>query len=462
MRQPQLRTRLALWFSASVLIILAPFLTWIGLMQGQTTQSLLDHHLGEDLEVASEFLVERQGGIQWRSDAAADLGYDAGSNRWVEVYALNGRGLFFRGLPSQPAIRNSLAPPTAKDDGFRSFRTPAGAYVRALTRRQRVGTTDVWVRVVRTEDGLRADLRRLTVTFGLLVPLAVLIASLAGYIISGRMLSPLARMTRRARAISADRLSDRLPVGKSGDELDSMAEVFNQTFARLEASFGRLRQFTADVSHQLRTPLTAIRSVGEVGLSEPRDAAAYQEIIGSMLEEADRLARVVDTLLTLSRWESGRVQPAHERVDLAAVAREVAAQLLVLAEERGVEVDVSGLSVSMPIMADPVMLRQAIINVVDNAIKFTRPGTRVTLFAVVAEGTQQLGIDDSGPGIPVAERDRVLERFYRIAGTGDDQQVGSGLGLAIVQWAVSANRGTLTLTASPSGGARVVMAFPRA
>ena len=155
------------------------------------------------------------------------------------------------------------------------------------------------------------------------------------------------------------------------------------------------------------------------------------------------------------------MQPSHEPMDLAELARDVVAQLVVLAEERGVEVDIRGLSTPLCLSADPVMLRQAVINVLDNAIKFTRPGTRIVLSSVLDGGEQQLVIDDAGPGIPQEERGRVLERFYRIDRGDARGGAGAGLGLAIVQWAVSANRGRLIVAASPAGGARIVMAFPR-
>jgi len=182
--------------------------------------------------------------------------------------------------------------------------------------------------------------------------------------------------------------------------------VFNDTFTRLEASFAELKQFTADASHELRTPLTALRSVGEVALRETRDPAAYREAIGSMLEETDRLARVVDTLLMLSRWESGRVAPEPETLDLAEITSDVMAQLAVLAEERQVT-QMRRVSGTLSIRSDAVMARQAIVNVLDNAIKFTREGGTVTV-EVRREGReQQVVIDDEGPGIPASERARV-------------------------------------------------------
>ena len=151
-------------------------------------------------------------------------------------------------------------------------------------------------------------------------------------------------MTERARTITAERLSDRLPVHNPDNEMGRLATVFNETLGRLEASFEQMRRFTGDVSHELRTPLTAIRSVGEVGLREHRDEPAYRAIIGSMLEEVDRLSGLVDRLLTLSRAESGQAKLSVEVVDLRELAEEVVGHLGVLAEEKRqtITVDVVG------------------------------------------------------------------------------------------------------------------------
>ncbi len=454
-----LRTRLALWFAGSILLILEPLLAGILVLEWQSMHSLLDHHLREDLEVASEMLVRHGADVGWRSDADRDPGYDAGPQRWIEVYTRQGRPVFFRGVPAEPSIRAALASPASGPDGFLTLRTPAGAYVRTLAAQRAVGGTPVWIRVARSEDNLRSDLRRLILLFSIGAPLAVFAAALAGYVISGHALSPLTRMAERARSISAEHLSERLPVENARDELGQLATVFNDTFARLDASFGQLKRFTADASHELRTPLTAIRSVGEVGLREARDAAGYREIIGSMLEEVDRLARVVDTLLTLSRWESGRARVAAVTVDLARLAAEVVAQLSVVAEERDVGIE---LNLAQPalVSCDPVMVRQAVINVVDNAIKFTRKGGRITIGTKREASERQLIVDDEGPGIAREERDRVLERFYRVGTDRERRQGGAGLGLAIVHWALTANRGRIAIETSPAGGARIVLSLP--
>ncbi len=460
MTRLRLRTRLAVWFAASILLILVPCMTAILALEWRAMRAALDHHLAEDLEVASEMLVIRGAEVRWRTETDRDVGYDAGPRRWVEVYAPDGQAVFLRGPASRDEIRAAVAALPRETSGFRTVVTPAGANVRTLSAERMLGPRRVLVRVARTEDQLRRDLRRLALLFTTGAPLAVLAGALAGYVISGRALAPLARMTDRARAISAEHLSERLPIENTTDELGQLAAVFNNTFARLEASFEQLKQFTADASHELRTPLTAIRSVGEVGLRQVRDPQAYQEIIGSMLEEADRLTRVVETLLTLSRWESGR-GPLHlEEVDLRTLAQDVAGQLSVLAEDRGIHIEVV-LPRPLVVTTDAVMARQAVTNVLDNAIKFTAVDGRVRISSATDAREHRLIIDDEGPGIPVDQRQRVLERFYRVDQGRDRDTGGTGLGLAIVHRALTANRGRILIESHDGSGARVVLALPR-
>ena len=460
MTPPRLRTRLTLWFSASILIILVPVLTGVALIQWRSMRAALDHHLQEDLEFALEMLVLRNGEVTWRVDSERDPGYDAGARRWVEVYDEEGRPYYLRGIPETPLIWRALPEVPANPGGPYTHETPSGAHVRILAVQRSLAGTPMWIRVARSEDDLRGDLRQLVLIFAIIGPLAIVAASAAGYLISGRALLPLTHMAERARAISAERLSERLPVMNPHDELGQLAVVFNETFARLEASFDRLKRFTADVSHELRTPLTAIRSVGEVGVQESRTVEDHQEVIGSMLEEVDRLSRVVETLLTLSRWESGRVAPQVAPMDLADVAHHVANQLSVLADERNIELRVA-VQAPLTVMGDDTMIRQAVINVVDNAIKFTPAGSRVTISSVSTPSEHHLVVDDQGPGIPEDQRHRVVERFYRLDRDRESGPEGTGLGLAIVQWAVTANRGRLELGSNPDGGARITIVLPR-
>lgn len=461
MSTPRLRTRLTVWFAASLLLILTPFVIGFLTLQWGSMREALDHHLEEDFEVVVEMLVVRDGAIRWRTDAEHDLGYDAARQRWVEVYGPSSRLLYTRGLPDTPFIQRSLPPPEQTAPGFRSIRTPGGARVRTFTAERNVGGWQLTVRVARAEDELVDGLRRLLLIFVVSIPLGVGFASAAGYVISGRMLEPVAQMAARARSISAERLSERLPVENPSDELGQLAVVFNATFERLEESFDRLKRFSADVSHELRTPLTAIRSVGEIGLRKRQDHAGYRETIGSMLEEADRLAHLIDELLMLSRWESGRVKPVRERLDLSRLVFQVAEQLQVLAEERGVFLD---LTITGPLLvdADPTMLRQAVMNVLDNAIKYTGERTRVRVWATSTDTHHRLAVDDQGPGIPPEHRDRVAQRFYRVDDGRSREAGGTGLGLSIVDWALTVHDGRLEIDENDWGGTRVWLMLPRA
>jgi heavy metal sensor kinase len=457
----RLRTRLTLWFSASLLLILTPFLAGFLALQWISMRDALDHHLAEDLEVALEMLLVKDGQVAWRTNEALDLGYDGGPRRWVEVFTLDGRLLYARGLASEPRVQSALPPVEKGAGGFASIRTPAGARVRLLSTRRSLGGFSMVVRVARAEDELVAELRRLLLIVLVGIPMGVAAAAAAGYVVSGRMLRPISDMAAMARSISAERLSERLPVGHPSDELGQLSIVFNTTFGRLEESFDRLKRFSADASHELRTPLTAIRSVGEIGLRGAHDADGYREIIGSMLEESDRLGRLVEELLKLSRWESGRVQPAIEVLDLATLTSEVADQLVVLAEDRQVALEVS-LSGPIMIRADATMVRQAVMNVLDNAIKYTRPDSVVRIWADSSSTHHRLAIDDEGPGIPPEHRAFVAERFYRIDDGRAREAGGSGLGLSITEWALTVHDGRLEIDGNPAGGARIWLVFPRA
>src|SRR5438445_6279922 len=199
----------------------------------------------------------------------------------------------------------------------------------------RIGARPVLVQVARSEGPIAQNMNQLIYILFLGLPGAIAIAGIGGYGLARRALAPIDRMAERARSINAERLNDRLPVDNPHDELGRLALVFNDTLTRLESSFDQMRRFTADASHELRTPLTAIRSVGEVGLRGRRDENAYREIIGSMLEEADRLTSLVDRLLALSRAETGQAMLSVDVIDLGELVHNVVAHLGVLAEEKG-------------------------------------------------------------------------------------------------------------------------------
>ena len=274
----------------------------------------------------------------------------------------------------------------------------------------------------------------------------VLLASLGGgYLFAGRVLAPVDAMASKAWKITAERLSERLPVGDVHDEFGHLASAFNDVFRRLEASFDNMRRFTADASHELRTPLTILRSVGENALRQRQAPAWYEEAIGSMLEEADRLTQLLDDLLMLARVDAGQYAVRTEDLDLAELALDTVNCLRILAEEKSqnLECNADG---GVMVRADSRLIRQALLNLVANAVRYSPEHGRIRVCVRrMADNAGAIEVHDNGPGIAEQHRHRIFERFYRIKSDRSKDSGGTGLGLAIARVAVELNGGRIEL-----------------
>lgn len=292
------------------------------------------------------------------------------------------------------------------------------------------------------------------------IPIALLLSLAGGYFLTGRLLSPVVGMVEQAKQINADRLNERLAVTNPTDELGQLATVFNEALGRLEDAFARLRRFASDASHELRTPLTALRSVGEVALQEDLTTTAYRDVIGSMLEEVDRLVRLVENLLTLTRGDSGKCTVTKQVMDLRKEVDEVVDNLSVLAEEKHQDILVVS---KEPVLVDldATLLRHAVLNLVDNAIKYTPPDGNIRIVVKRNEdNTAVLEVIDEGPGIPEECHEMVFERFTRIDKGRTREAGGTGLGLAIAKWAIEANGGRIELESMAGKGSTFRLIFP--
>jgi len=308
------------------------------------------------------------------------------------------------------------------------------------------------------EQRMEAQLDEILVVLVLGLPVVVALAGVGGYVLARRALAPIDHLSAEARRITAERLHERLSVPNEQDEIGRLAAVINDTLARLQSSFDELRRFTADASHELRTPLSVIRGIGEMGLRETRSPAEYKDAIGSMLEEVDRLTRLVDTLLRLSRGDAGTVRLSLETVDLGQLAHDVVSSLGILAEERQQRVNVDALE-NIHVSADRLVLRDAITNVIDNAIKYSPKGSTIQVRVSLDGNDAMLSVADEGPGISAEHRERIFDRFYRIDQGRSREMGGTGLGLAIAKWAVEANGGRIVVD-SAGRGASFRIALP--
>ncbi len=292
------------------------------------------------------------------------------------------------------------------------------------------------------------------------LPGAIILAVTGGYFLAGRALSPVKAITQKAKEITAERLSERLPVPNPSDEIGNLASVFNETLSRLDSSFERLRRFTADASHELRTPLTSIRSVGEVALQESKDKGSYREAIGSMLEETQRLTRLVDNLLILARGDAGKAKLDPRPTNLSTLVSEVVEELRVLAEDKQQTLSTRFAS-HLTVNVDSTTIRLAVSNVLHNAIIYTQGGGHIEVITAKTEdGKATIDILDDGPGIPEAERDRIFERFHRLDKARTRAEGGAGLGLAIALWAVKVNDGVISFLEKKTPGTLCRITLP--
>jgi len=250
-------------------------------------------------------------------------------------------------------------------------------------------------------------------------------------------------MIERTRRLSAKSLSERLPVANPHDELGQLALLFNATLEQLENSFMELRRFAADASHELRTPLTAMRAVGEVALSNS-NPAHLQDAVGSMLEEIRKMNQLIDQLLFLARGDNDAVPVQIEAGLVHPVLIEVRDALALGAEEKQKRIEID-CDEQVRGVFDHSLLRLALMNLAQNAIRYSPDGARVTLRAFHQGGATVIEVWDAGPGIAPEHHDRIFERFYRVDKARSRADGGAGLGLAIVKWSVERMGGAVEL-----------------
>jgi heavy metal sensor kinase len=275
-----------------------------------------------------------------------------------------------------------------------------------------------------------------------------------------KALAPVEQLHRLTEEITADRLDRRLPVANAGDELGHLAQTINAMIGRLERSFAEVRRFTADASHELRTPLTAIRTEAEVALDRPLTVEAHQQLLGSILEECERLTRLTDQLLALSREDAGPARPTREPIDLTSLLDGVVETMRPLAEAKGLHLYLTRES-GVQVYGEETRLREVFYNLLDNAIKYTPEGGKVEVELSRQGQAAVVRLRDTGIGIPEEHLPRVFDRFYRVDKARSREQGGTGLGLSIAQAIVTAHGGRIDLASAPGQGTTCTVTLPQ-
>jgi len=427
--QPRtLRGRLALWYAIGGTALLALYSGGIYLFIARYLP--VEARLRADAaEVRRRLQVRPDLTLWWDGYPVAPSAEWGLQHPWFELWDEQGRLVLRRWPFADRSLDNPLLPPSPGRDVVTIYNVASDLRLRMIAMPLAGPGGRPWIlRVMRVHEAAVDILAVFRIILWTMLPLVVAALVAGGYALTRYWLRPLDSMADDVERIGVDDLSRRVSVPPNSSEIGRVATVFNQTLERLQNAFAALDRFVADASHELRTPLTALSNVGELGLKRSRTPAEYQEIIASMLEEADRLRQLTQRLLELARVGGGAESFHRQTVDLK---REIAAGLAdwsILAEARAQRL----IGEPWVIDTDPVIFRQALMNVVDNAIKYSPEGSAISV-TVGSHGERiVVAVADEGPGIAEADRAQLSQRFFR-ADSARARPGGFGLGLAITQ-----------------------------
>jgi heavy metal sensor kinase len=306
---------------------------------------------------------------------------------------------------------------------------------------------------------LRDLLDNLYVIFIILIPIALGASIFGGLALSKKALQPVDEITTHARRITAENLDQMIAFPNVDDEIGRLAETINEMIRRLHESFARVRQFSADASHELRTPLTVLRGEIELALRTKKSPEEYRRILESTLEETLRLTSIIDNLLTLAKADRGQVQAELTEVELHRLVEELYEDGMILAASKNITMTLRS-NVPITIVGDRGRLRQLLLNLVDNAVKYTPPGGSVTLALWQQNRSAVFEVTDTGIGIPEGESGKIFDRFYRVDKARSRDLGGTGLGLSIAKWIAELHRGTITVKSELQKGSTFTVELP--
>ncbi len=467
MNHRSLAFRLAVWYALLLSATFALVGTGMYFALGHYVRSGLSDSLRRRSVQVEQILRQAPADVTSAqiADAIATRVAPEFNNRFVRITRAPAALLYRSGRPADrsfsPASIAPFAGPWPLRSSARRVATPDGPVMIAATLIEtRSGRYLVELGTSLEPIELVED--RLLSLLGMLLPVLVACAAGGGYLLVQRALRPVEQMSRTAEQISVQNLDARLPVVPTGDALQQLSLSLNHMLGRLRESVQSSRRFLADASHELRTPLTVIKGELQEIVRDEQCPADLRERIGSTLEEVARLEHLVSGLLVLSRLDAGDAQREWVDVDLGDLASSTVEQMRLVADDRGVHLDAAGLQ-SLTVRGDRGRLKQVIVNLLDNAIKFTPRGGAVSLRTEQQPGLAVLEVRDTGVGIPPEALPHVFERFFRAdaARARDDAEGGAGLGLSIVRSICAAHGADIDVESAPGAGSCFRLKFPR-
>jgi heavy metal sensor kinase len=449
--------RLTCWFSA---VFLVGFLIFGAVMWADLAWQLgkgRDRTLSRRAQRCADLLdATQRDPLPRQEHRFAELIDAMPEGNLVRLYEGGGKLVY----PPNPSPTDFPWPPVrlTSGDAYEKVRY-SGRLYRVLTRSIVMGSRTLVIRI----GGQLEDNRQLLDRFqtGLLAaaPALLILSALCGYFISRRALEPVDRLTAAVRSISIGNLSGRLPIHPTGDELQRLAETCNDMLARLESAVGRINRFTADASHELRSPVSFIRTVAEYALQHGNLDTETRHQFNDILAESEEAGRMLEDLLTLARADAGRLELALESVDLSELVDEVCEKARALAQEKGQSLARGAKTPPIRVRGERSGIRRLIWTLVDNAIKFTPERGQIEIGVDSTATHARVRVRDSGIGIPTDMLPRVFERFFR-ADPSRSHAEGTGLGLAIAKWIADAHQARLSAESTEGHGSVFTVIFP--
>jgi two-component system, OmpR family, sensor kinase len=463
-----IRFRMALWYAVLLAgaLVLFGAASYVGLER--YLQKSLDESLVKQARSIGDVLIVNinQSGEDYVNNEITEHYSPEINGRFIRVTRADGKQIFISGLPKDGTFDPARVPPpqlpvlrafsheVEMSDGHELL-------LHALPYESRDGARFL-IEVAAPYNQIESVLRGLLLTFSLGLPLIVALAISGGYVLMRRALRPVDEIRQKAAQITSRNLSERLPVVHTGDELERLATDLNRMIERLEESFQQINRFSADASHELRTPLTVLQGELEsIARNSSNLPAEIRDTIGSALEETHRLTKIVENLLAISRLEAGDARKQRERLDFAELARNTADQMRLLAEEKHIHLDCNGAE-AVEVDADPARLKQVVVNLLDNAIKYTPESGRVSISVMKQDGRAVFEIADTGIGISPDDLPHIFDRFYRADKARSRQMGGTGLGLSIVRSICLAHEGQVKVESIEGQGSVFHIQLPLA
>jgi two-component system OmpR family sensor kinase len=461
-----LRVRLTLWYGTALALVLIIFSVVLYAITARSLRDTVDESL-EDTAMTAVRSLEERGFLPLinEEELLSQFPELTRIDKFFQIFSPSGTITIRSPNIKQhevPLSRTALDAAFAGQKIFESAKYPKEPPLRLISVPIMYrGNLLYIVQVGTSMESVGETLQRFLVLLVVAIPIALAVSLAGGWFLAGRALRPVDKITLAAQRIAAGDLSQRLSIPAAHDEIGRLAATFNNMIGRLDTSFRQIRQFTSDASHELRTPLTVMKGETDLVLRRPRLLDDYKSVLESNLEEIDRMTRIVDELLFLSRADMGEVRVESLPVAMESLVEDIHRQAKLLAQDRNIDV-LLGTVMPVVVQGDDLRLRELLLNLVENAMKYSHPGGKVEISLLNDGREARLSVTDQGIGIAPADHKKIFQRFFRTDVARGHTKKGTGLGLAICAWIAELHKGRVGVKSDLGQGSTFTVVLPLA